>query len=296
MTFEQLDGFIAAVESKTFLDAAERLHTTQSTLSKQMSKLEKELGVTLWDRSRRCATLTPAGEQFYQEARKLSAQYRVALRHMQAFQPAALRVATLPIAAQYGLTPLLHGFASAHPEIDFTLQEVEEQALLDGLKSGRYDVALTRENVLDPKRYAFESLLQDRLVAVLPVAHHLVNRPSVCLEDLSCEPLLLMPPHTALHQLCLQLFSQSGLQPRVARTARMETLLGAVASGEGISLFAEGNFRLFRTTRLTALPIEGAPALGIGIARLRRSKPSFAASAFLQCMKQNAVFSAFSRS
>lgn len=53
MTFEQLDFFITTVQSETFFDAAEKLHTTQSTLSKQMKKLEKELDLTLWDRSRR---------------------------------------------------------------------------------------------------------------------------------------------------------------------------------------------------------------------------------------------------
>ena len=62
MTFEQIDCFIAAVHADTFFDAAELLHTTQSTLSKQIQKLEKELNLQLFDRSRRNAVLTPAGE------------------------------------------------------------------------------------------------------------------------------------------------------------------------------------------------------------------------------------------
>lgn len=55
MTFEQIDCFIAAVHADTFFDAAELLHTTQSTLSKQIQKLEKELNLQLFDRSRRNA-------------------------------------------------------------------------------------------------------------------------------------------------------------------------------------------------------------------------------------------------
>ena len=61
MTFEQLDYFIAAVQCDTFLDAAETLHISQSALSKQIMKLEKELDIQLWDRSRRSAVLTEAG-------------------------------------------------------------------------------------------------------------------------------------------------------------------------------------------------------------------------------------------
>lgn len=64
MTPEQLGCFLAAARENTFLEAAESLHITQSTLSKQIQKLEQELeqelGLALWDRSRRRAVLTPA--------------------------------------------------------------------------------------------------------------------------------------------------------------------------------------------------------------------------------------------
>lgn len=68
MTFEQLQCFIASVEEKTFFDAAQSLYISQSSLSKQIMKLEQELGVMLWDRSRRKAGLTEAGNIFYQDA------------------------------------------------------------------------------------------------------------------------------------------------------------------------------------------------------------------------------------
>ena len=66
MTFDQIQYFIAIAECNTYFDAAEELNISQSALSKQIIKLEKELGVALLDRSRRKASLTPAGETFYQ--------------------------------------------------------------------------------------------------------------------------------------------------------------------------------------------------------------------------------------
>ena len=57
MTLEQIDYFICAAQSRTFFDAAEAMHISQSSLSKQIMKLEQELGVMLWDRSRRKAGL-----------------------------------------------------------------------------------------------------------------------------------------------------------------------------------------------------------------------------------------------
>ena len=68
MTLEQIDYFICAAQSRTFFDAAEAMHISQSSLSKQIMKLEKELELTLWDRSKRTAVLTPEGEFFYKEA------------------------------------------------------------------------------------------------------------------------------------------------------------------------------------------------------------------------------------
>ena len=72
MTMEQIDFFLMTVRCDTFLEAAENLHIAQSTLSKQIQKLESELNLTLFDRTRRQAVLTPAGELFCQEASELS--------------------------------------------------------------------------------------------------------------------------------------------------------------------------------------------------------------------------------
>lgn len=71
MTFEQLEAFVAVTEYDTLFDAAEALHISQSALSKQIQKLEKELDLLLLDRTHRRACLTPAGEQFSREAKIL---------------------------------------------------------------------------------------------------------------------------------------------------------------------------------------------------------------------------------
>ena len=82
MTFDQIRYFIAVMESNTFFEAAEKLHITQSTLSKQIMKLEKELDVRLLDRSRRRASVTEAGKLFYQDCLRLSDGYENMLGHL----------------------------------------------------------------------------------------------------------------------------------------------------------------------------------------------------------------------
>lgn len=120
----------------------------------------------------------------------------------------------------------------------------------------------------------FLPLASDRLVAVLPEGHPLAQRDSLRLKDVAGENLLLMPPHTYLHKLCLSLVAQAGETPRVAGASRMESLLSQVRAGEGISFFAQANFRLFQTQGLRAVPLEESPSLAVGIAWNKEEKLS----------------------
>ena len=123
MTFMQLEFFIAVMESDTFLDAADKLNISQSSLSKQIMNLEKELGVTLLDRSRRSASPTRAGRLFYEDALKLMVDFEQMKGHMAPFSDAVagqIHLGTLPILSQYKITPILRGFCEAYPNYTST--------------------------------------------------------------------------------------------------------------------------------------------------------------------------------
>lgn len=288
MTFEQLEYFLAAARAETFFDAAESLHITQSALSKQIMKLEKELNVRLFDRSRRSAVLTDAGREFLKEAGDLFHRYRAMRKRMQAFEDVserALRIGTLPFLSQYGLTGLFKDFSAAHPEIRLLLEEVEEVDLLSGFSSGRYDLIIARSHMCDESHFRFLLLDEDRLAAMLPAGHPLAGRKSVSLGDLAGEPFLLMHPYTSLYQLCMKLFHDAGITPHVLRTARLESIISAVALGEGISLFAEKNFNLFRHESVVSVPIVPSPTLSVGVI-YKDGEVSAEGERFLESLKQ----------
>ncbi|MCI7795092.1 MAG: LysR family transcriptional regulator [Lachnospiraceae bacterium] len=288
MTFDQLDAFLAAVRSDTFFDAAESLHITQSALSKQILKLEKELDLYLFDRSGRSAVLTDAGRIFYEEAQGLSAQYHRALDRMQEFKTASrlsLRLGTLPVLSQYHLTGMLKDFSSSHPEIRLSMDELEEEDLTYGLKQGRFDLIIIRDLFLDQSEFQFYPLSSDRLVAVFPSDHPLAEEKTVSIEDIAGEPFVLMHPYTAIYRLCLSLFQDAGIRPDIVRTARMESILSAVTLHEGISLFAEENFNLFRHDSLVSVPLEPSPVLKTGVAVRKTGFRSPAAAEFLRFMR-----------
>lgn len=277
MTMEQIDFFLMAVRCDTFLEAAENLHIAQSTLSKQIQKLEAELNLTLFDRSRRQAVLTPAGELFSQEAAELSRQYHQMLQKMRHFQETerqVLRVGSLPFLTQYHLTSRIRAFTHAHPEIELSLEECEENELMDGLQSGHFDLVIARDSMISPQKYHFAPLAEDRLCVMLPTDHPLAKKPALTIADIAAEPLILMHPYTSIYQLCIQLFEKAEIKPHILRTARLESMISSVEVGEAFSLFAESNFELFRHPGVTAVPLLDAPPLVIGAAYPLKAKTS----------------------
>lgn len=268
MTFEQLDYFITAVESDTFFDAAETLHITQSTLSKQMKKIEAELDLTLWDRTRRSAKLTSAGEVFYQEAKNLSKQYHKTLIKMQKLQEIVsqeLHIGTLPFLAQYNITERIRQFQISHPEIKLKLSEVEEKDLLAGLSNDTFDFVIARKSMIAINNYCFHVIAQDTLCVILPENHPLAKYSILSIEDIKMENFILMHPYTSIYQLCETLFTDASIHPNIVRTARVESIINAVQFDEGIGLFPKSNLRLFQHKGIVAIPLSDAPQLEIGI-------------------------------
>ena len=270
MTFEQLQCFIASVEEKTFLDAAHSLYISQSSLSKQIMKLEQELGVMLWDRSRRKAGLTEAGNIFYQDALILLKQYSQSRNRLDRFRTESqltLSVGTLPILTQYQLTPGFRDVQAAHPGIRLSLHEVEELELMEGFEKGIYDLVIGREAMFYGANCQTQLIAGDQLAAVLDSSHPLAFRSSLCLEELKDEDFIFMNPYTSIYNLCVIRCREAGFSPRILRTARVESILSAVLIGEGISLLAGNSVRIFKPEHIAVIPLTPKIPLPVVLAR-----------------------------
>lgn len=284
MNFDQLRCFIAAAEEPTFLDAAETLHITQSSLSKQIRKLEEELDLTLMDRSRRKASLTEAGEVFYREALVLVRQYERMLNRMASCRAASqqvIRLGALPVLAQYGLTARLKSFRDLHAGAEILLEEAEEQELLDGISYGKYDFIIAREDLVRSDDFLTYPLAEDELVAVLPARHPAVrscgageapgSTAALSLTQIRDEPFILMHKYTSVYHLCMREFARQGITPDIIRTARVETIISAVAEGEAVSLIPRSNLELFFHTGIASVPLDPPVSLNLVLAKKKRS-------------------------
>lgn len=274
MTFDQIKYFVSVMEHETFFEAAEELHMTQSALSKQIIRLEKELGVKLLDRSKRRASATEAGRIFYRDCLQLLEMYNVSLKHMAPFYSPAkyqLSIGTLPILTQHHLTSAFRTFQKEHTDIRILLDEVEEPQLKEGMQKGAYDLVIARKNMCFEKESILYDLADDTLCAVLPDNPELCRlmglHPSIChavfegkndalaLSSLSDVPFILMNRYTSVYRKCMESFEKEGLHANVLRTARVESIISAVAVGEGASLLPASNFRIFHHEHIRILPL-----------------------------------------
>lgn len=282
MTFEQLEYFITIVNEKSYFDAAETLHISQSSLSKQILKLEKELEISLFDRTHRKSELTEAGLCFYQEACALMEQYRRMQTSMKQFRITSsdsLQIGTLPVLSQYGLGSVFQHFTEKNPDILLQIEEAEEAALASGLENGLFDLAIMRQSLAELHDFRCRILCEDVLTALLPYHHQMATRflqsgQPVSLGELSGEPFVLMQKHTSVYQVCMQEFRRHHLNPEVIRTARIESILEYVSIGNAVSLLPEKSLLVFDSRNTVAVPLNPPVPLNVVIASKKGQKLS----------------------
>jgi len=149
MELRQVEYFLKVVETGNFLHAAEDLYISQSSLSKQIMALEKELDCSLFDRSKRKVVLTPAGETFLGYAREFMRTYQAMLSGMAQYKSTpTLTIVAIPVIAQYGIPAYLARFQQAYPMFQCVLIEREASAVLSALNNHYCDLALLRDNYL----------------------------------------------------------------------------------------------------------------------------------------------------
>lgn len=254
--------FIVVAEELHFSRAAELLGIAQPPLSQAMKRLERELGVTLFDRLPRGTALTTAGHALLGEAREVLATEQRMRTLMNTIRDGALgtlRAGVPPEIPASALGELLRRLAGQAPGLDVDLQELTTAEQLDLLAAGRLDVGLVHLPV-DEVDLCFGPVTRTRLGVVLPRVSPLARSGEIALADLTGHGLIVAPRATApaWHDHLLRLCRGHGFVPSRIRHARSpEFLCGLVLAGQGVALEREAATR--REPRVTWRPLAGEP-------------------------------------
>ncbi|HEV7706859.1 MAG TPA: LysR family transcriptional regulator [Asanoa sp.] len=258
-----LRQFLVVAEELHFGRAAERLGIAQPPLSQTIQRLERELGVTLFDRSRRQVTLTVAGRLLIAEATALLAaedRVRVVMRKVRDGQIGTLRAGVPPELPAVTLHALLAGIAERAPGLDVDLHELTSAEQLRLLTDARLDVGLVHHPVDLSDGLRAGAVVGVRLGVVLPRAAPLAQLRELDVADLTGHDLAIFPRATApaWYDEILDHCRQAGFVPRRIRHAHNpDFLLGLVLGRQCVAFEPETTAR--REPRVAWRPLTGTP-------------------------------------
>ncbi|WP_280300440.1 LysR family transcriptional regulator [Nocardia neocaledoniensis] len=254
--------FVAVAEQLNFTAAAERLHVSQPALSKQIRKLESQLGATLFVRDTRSVALTAVGAALLPEARAVLAALGAAESAVEAAKAAQRSVLSIGISTSpgRGILPAVRSrFATAFPDAKPVLRQIGWEDPTAGLAAGETDVAFVWLPLADSDRYRWLVVATEPRLLALPAAHPLAARASIDFAELLDEPFLALPPAAGvLRDYWLALDARAGRPPVIgAEVASTEETYEALVNGDGVVLLATGNAALVAHEGVVTRPVTG---------------------------------------
>jgi DNA-binding transcriptional LysR family regulator len=184
----KLRYFVAVAERLHFGRAAAALYITQPALSRQIRRLEEELGIELLERSSRQVTLTPAGQRLAEDGARLLAESEAAIARARRAQ-GGKHTLTAGFMLGMDIAPVLKKFARSHPEVEIRLQRLRWWDHAAALRDGRADVGFVRLP-LPTEGLELRPLYTEPVCVALPAGHPLAEMTSVDITALADEPVL----------------------------------------------------------------------------------------------------------
>ncbi|MFE9662798.1 LysR substrate-binding domain-containing protein [Streptomyces sp. NPDC005955] len=219
MELRQLEYFVAVAEEASFTRAAARLYVAQSGVSAQVRRLERELGHELLDRSGRTVRLTEVGAAVLGHARAVLdgvAAVRLVSDEFAALVRGRVSVGTVRSCPGLGTPGVLADFHQAHPAVEITLVEDDSDALLEGLHTGRLDVAVVALTATTPPDVELDVFVDEPLVVAVRPDDPLAGRRTVAIDALRDRPLISLPRGTGIRTCLDEACGAAGFEPRIA--------------------------------------------------------------------------------
>jgi DNA-binding transcriptional LysR family regulator len=239
LSLHHLRIFSRVAELGGFSRAAAALHLSQPAVSKSVRELERQLQVTLFDRSAGAHRLTDAGAALLARARELFAVERTAeeeLRRLRGLEGGVLRIGASTTIATYLLPAYLARFRDAHPDVALRVATANTRDVARALVERRVEVALVEGPVDDPRLSVF-SWRSDDLVLIAPPHHALAKKRRVAPADLATTPFIGRERGSGTRRVAEAALSEHGVSPPIAlRLSSTEAIMRAVAAGLGVAI------------------------------------------------------------
>ncbi|EHG0871054.1 LysR family transcriptional regulator [Listeria monocytogenes] len=281
MELRQLKYFMEVARVEHMTKASENLHVAQSAVSRQITKLEEELGVHLFDRVGRNMQLTSVGQDFLKQA-------AIALNELQKAEalvteytdPAkgTVRVGLPNSLSTKVLPSVISTFREKYPQITYQFMEGTNEELTEMLLSGVLDMTFLSPAPESSEQIEAIRFFDEKLKLIVPKTHPLAENFTVSLKELASEKFVLYPEDFDLYKIVTKAANKKGFEPQIAFQSRdFYTIQGLVGAGLGISILPEMilDGAIFKETKSIALrDKELRRSVGIITTKKRNLSPS----------------------
>jgi len=272
--------FAAVAEHQNFGRAADALHVAQPSLSRQIQRLERQVGVRLLDRTPQGSRLTEAGQVFLPHAHSLlrSAHQAAGLARA-AGAPGTI---TIGYVGDFVITPAIRDLRRQHPDAEIRTRHLDWHDAPTALPNHQVDALIARQPFpfeTDPLHITV--LYDEPRVLVVPTTHHLAGRQTISLQDFADEPLVRYPGTDTAWSAFWRLEPRPDGRPAptgpVVET--FEDKLECVADGRAVAILPAGDKRSTLRDDLTSIPIVGIEPCRVVLAT-RKNERSHLVKAF----------------
>lgn len=194
MTITQLHYVLAVAEHQNFTKAAQKVFVTQPTLSMQIQKLEDELNVLIFDRSKKPIELTETGKKIVQQARNIvneSDRIQDIVDQQKGFVGGLFRLGVIPTIMPTLLPMFLSAFIKKYPKVKLKIEELHTEAIIEKLQDGHLDAAIAA-TPLELPNIKEQPLYYEPFVGYIPEGHRLRAKKKLEVDELDLNDILLL--------------------------------------------------------------------------------------------------------
>jgi LysR family transcriptional activator of glutamate synthase operon len=285
MEIQQLYYYMELCKQKNFTEAGYACNMTQGALSKQIRKLENELGITLIRRNTREFELSKEGEIFLSYAKKMTGTYEEMLKNVQKNQE--IKIGCMPVLAPYHFARLVADFRKEYPDIKLVIDERIASEIQEN--SDRYDFLILRENMMeDQKNFRFSQLYDDKLCAVLYEKHPLYGRDRLQLKELKDDVFIFPERGSGSYEVFYKSCEKAGFEPKIAfEFPQANTIMSFVSEGVGVTITFSTVYREAKCAGVKMIPLEDELHSVISLF-YRKNKPlDYAKKQFLNYVREH---------
>lgn len=241
MTITQLKYVLAVAEYKNFTLAAEKCFVTQPTLSMQIQKIEEELSIQIFDRTKKPIQLTDIGQKIVNQAKNIvneADRIHDIVEQQKGFIGGEFRLGIIPTIMPTLLPMFLNNFIKKYPKVKLIIEELNTEEIITKLNNGHLDAAIAATPLMEEKIKEIV-LFFEPFVAYIPESHHNFQKEDIEVSDLNLDEILLLQDGHCFREGILNLCKSAGkneIDHFQIQSGSFETLIKLADEGLGTTL------------------------------------------------------------